>query len=260
MILDDKCSGHYNMAVDEALLHSYTHFHIPTLRIYGWKDSCISLGYSQDPCNVLSPYNDIPFVRRITGGASILHDQELTYSIICNADDLGLAVKPKNVKEMYRAICSFIIDFYSVLGLKASFAKDVVSERLGGYGNFCFSSYEDFDLVINNKKIGGNAQRRKRDLIFQHGSIPQSIDFDVIAKAIMMSVDSASKVSSLDELLGRKTDFYSLRSTLAKSFENVFSIELDQMSLSSAEEETVKDLLQNKYLKDCWNNAKTIMA
>lgn len=260
LILDDKCDGYYNMSVDETLLLNYTHSQIPTLRIYGWKDPCISLGYNQAITNVLTPDNNIPFVRRITGGAAILHDDELTYSITCHIDDLGLAIKPKNVKQVYKSICTFIIDFYSTLGLKAAFAKDVISQEMGNYGNFCFSSYEECDLVIRGKKIGGNAQRRKRDLIFQHGSIPQSIDFSAIAKVIKINTDLRSKVTSLDGLLGRETQFYSLRSMLADSFKRTFSIDLEQGCLSSEEDKIVNELLENKYLKTEWNNEKTIMA
>ena len=34
-----------NMAIDEAILH---YCKIPTLRVYGWKQATISIGYNQD--------------------------------------------------------------------------------------------------------------------------------------------------------------------------------------------------------------------
>ena len=112
LILDDKCDGYYNMAADEAILLHYPSKKIPTLRVYGWKFPFISLGYNQKVADVLTSLETIPFVRRITGGASILHDKELTYSITCSLTDLDL---PRDVKESYKTLCSFIIGFYSQL-------------------------------------------------------------------------------------------------------------------------------------------------
>ena len=68
LILDDKNNGFYNMAVDEAILLNYSYYKIPTLRIYGWDNPFISLGYNQIPEKVINLKEDIPFVRRITGG------------------------------------------------------------------------------------------------------------------------------------------------------------------------------------------------
>ncbi len=46
------------------------------------------------------------------------------------------------------------------------------AEHLGERTAFCFAGKETFDILIDGKKIGGNAQRRLKNVIFQHGSIP----------------------------------------------------------------------------------------
>ncbi|MCK5493413.1 MAG: octanoyltransferase, partial [Candidatus Omnitrophica bacterium] len=53
LILDNKEDGFLNMAIDEAIFDNYMKYKIPTLRIYGWKDPFITLGYGQNPDNVL---------------------------------------------------------------------------------------------------------------------------------------------------------------------------------------------------------------
>ena len=250
LILDDLHGGSYNMAADEAILTCYHAKKIPTLRIYGWRPACISLGYNQVADNVLTSSSAFPVVRRITGGASILHDQEITYSLSCALSDLNL---PKGVKESYKVLCSFIIDFYSQLGLNAQFAKDAAPEGLQSYGNFCFSSCEEFDLVIAGKKIGGNAQRRKKEIIFQHGSIPQEIDFSLIQCLIKDSHTASACATSLTQLLNEKQDFYLLRKRLSESFTKVFGITITPDSLSTEEAELRDRLIVEKYETCDWN-------
>ncbi|MDD5194468.1 MAG: lipoate--protein ligase family protein [Candidatus Omnitrophica bacterium] len=250
LILDEHHQGPYNMATDEAILACYSLKKIPTLRIYGWHPPCISLGYNQQAKDVLFCEEAFPFVRRITGGAGILHDKELTYSITCSLADIKL---PKGVKESFRVLCSFLIDFYAQLNLKAQFAREAVATRTGHYGNFCFSSCEEFDLVIAGKKIGGNAQRRKKDIIFQHGSIPLEIDFTLIKGLIRGSEAACDRATALIPLLHQKKDFYSLRSLLAKSFTRSFNLELASGGLYP-EEETIRDsLISEKYKMRRWN-------
>ena len=269
LILDQKGNGYYNMAVDEAILLHYNSFKAPTLRVYGWGEPFISLGYNQDPQEVLKPRGGIPFVRRITGGSAILHHKEITYSLVCSLEDLSL---PRGVKESYRIICSFLKHFYSQLGLKTSFANDLSLKKretlkdLGKYKNLCFSTRQHFDLLIKGKKIGGNAQRRKKNIIFQHGSIPQEIDSSCIRRVIKGARDFKERTISLREaFLGRgfggKTpdkalDFYLLSSLLALSFKLTFGVEFNQEKLSSSENKKIVFLLKKKYTTKKWNNYK----
>ncbi len=298
LILDQKDKGYCNMAKDEAILRMYPYQKIPTLRIYGWSNPWVSLGCNQKIEDVLKMPTDVPFVRRITGGAAILHDQEVTYSISCSQSDLNL---PSSVKEAYRIICSFLKFFYCQLGLKAEFAVDFLkrgnnlyslgensifggnhsiskSEVLGGgektadFGSrgftldrqeiFCFSAWQKFDLLVNGKKIGGNAQRRTKDAIFQHGSIPQKIDFSKVKKTIKKSFDSFKRAGFLDYFLKKTTDFSSLACYLKDAFQMTFKIKLIEGKLTVQEEHVCQNLIDEKYSKEDWNvgRNKTKMA
>ena len=257
------------MAVDEAILLHYHSFKTPTLRIYGWEEPFISLGYNQGPQEVLKSQGEISFVRRITGGSAILHHKEITYSLVCSLEDLNL---PHGVKESYRIICSFLKHFYSQLGLKVSFANDLslkkreVLKDLGEYKNFCFSTWQHFDLLIKGRKIGGNAQRRKKNIIFQHGSIPQEINSSCIRRVIKGARDFKKRTISLREALqcqgfGGKSldkalDFCFLSSLLSLSFKLAFGVKFNQEKLSSLENKKVVFLLKRKYKTKKWNNYK----
>ncbi len=259
LIVDQKGDGYYNMAVDEAILSNYRSHKTPTLRVYGWKEPFVSLGYNQDPREVLNLCEEISFVRRITGGSAILHHKELTYSLVCSLEDLNLS---GGVKESYRIICSFLKHFYHQLGLEAYFAKDLlpamqeVSKNLGKYKSSCFSTWQHFDLLIGRRKIGGNAQRRKKNIIFQHGSIPQEIDSTYVGKIIKGSNGLKERAISLNEALGKTLDFCFLRSLLSRSFEFIFKVEFNQGGLSLSESEKVAFFLKEKYKTKAWNNYK----
>src|SRR5262245_21767880 len=84
--------GFTNMAVDEALLELFATEGAPTtVRFYSWSPPALSLGYAQSlerdidlrQCTALG----FDVVRRPTGGRAVLHDHEVTYSLVISAND-----------------------------------------------------------------------------------------------------------------------------------------------------------------------------
>jgi lipoate-protein ligase A len=78
------CAAAYNMALDESIATAVRQGNAPpTLRLYGWHEPSVSIGYFQKITDVDAAYCDmrnIPLVRRPTGGRAILHGDEITYS------------------------------------------------------------------------------------------------------------------------------------------------------------------------------------
>jgi lipoate-protein ligase A len=168
--------GHRNMAVDQALLSCFDPLRSrPVLRLYGWAPPAISLGRFQLPGEVLDLAKcaaaGVPVVQRLTGGGALYHAEELTYALVCGSHHLPGAA---SVKESFRLLTRFLLRFYALLGLDACHAVDYfpAGARLGERTPFCFAGKETYDIMIDGRKIGGNAQRRLKDVIFQHGSIP----------------------------------------------------------------------------------------
>ena len=92
--------GPYNMAVDEAVLRSVRKQQIPpTLRIYAWNPAAISVGYGQPVHRDIDVEkcrrSGTPIVRRLTGGRAVLHDEEITYSVVACENDPAIG-------QMYR--------------------------------------------------------------------------------------------------------------------------------------------------------------
>ena len=257
-LLDTGFSDCYrNMAIDEAMLIAYSKELIPpTLRIYGWKPSALSIGHSQNPEEeLIMPVVEekgISFVRRMTGGGVIFHDNELTYSIVCSADDLGSL---DFLKESYKKICSFIINSYRSLGLDADFAFGKGFHPKNGW--FCFSEREKYDIVIGDKKIGGNAQRRLKNAVFQHGSIPLSSSIEAAIVFLKRTPEDLNRrTCNLSQALGRNISFSELRDELILSFKDTFSIDLIKEELSLKEDILAEELIQFKYSNRGWNFSK----
>src|SRR5262245_1318439 len=83
LIRTDDCDGALNMALDEVLWRRASHGTV-FMRLYTWCDRpVLSLGYFQDAQEVRGggQCRDLPYVRRMTGGGAIVHDNELTYSL-----------------------------------------------------------------------------------------------------------------------------------------------------------------------------------
>jgi len=254
LIIDEPKDGFYNMAKDEAMCMIYQKTKIPILRIYSWDKPTISIGYSQKLNSLINFKNcfkkNTSFVRRITGGAAILHSNEFTYSLVFGKDDLKLS---KGVKDSYRDLNAFIINFYKSLGLDANFAIDKNKESISQYGNHCFSTKEDFDIVINDKKIGGNAQRRFREFVFQHGSIPKIIDFG-LTRDLIFGVDAnlEEKITFLEKL-NLNLNSQEFCDFFVKSFTACFNSGVVNDNFSEKEEKLVESLILKKYKTKEWN-------
>lgn len=250
-------TGNENMAFDEAILRSFNpETSRPVLRLYGWNQATISLGRFQNADKTLNPAlcksDNLSVVRRITGGGVIYHADELTYSIVCSPSQIPPA---SSIKDSFRILTGFLLSFYAQLGLDAGYAADVLpgDSSLGERTSFCFAGKETFDILIGGKKIGGNAQRRMKNIIFQHGSIPI---IDNVLKGITYMQDSVGsldqKVSSLQkEGVNESTE--KLKLLLGTAFENHFGITLTRDTLNYDEESMYFKLLNNKYLNDSWN-------
>ncbi|MDD3726370.1 MAG: lipoate--protein ligase family protein [Candidatus Ratteibacteria bacterium] len=241
-----------NMAVDRAMIDIHRKDNIPVFRIYGWSPHSFSTGYSQKIEEVLDitacVRDGVPFVRRHTGGGIIFHGDEVTYSLVCSSEDIG---SPATVKDGYKTICSFILNAYRHYGLSPAFAVEsgqINREK----STLCFASFEDYDILSNGKKIGGNAQKRTKNVIMQHGSIPLTLDYAPVLKYVKEKV-SFQKTTAVGMEIGREIGFEEFADVLKDSFVKTFGVRIEERDLTTEEQEIVeiyeRQLIQeNNYL------------
>jgi lipoate-protein ligase A len=155
-----------NMAIDEALGESVASGAPPTIRFYRWDPSAVSIGYFQslleevdvDECERLG----VDIVRRRTGGGAVYHDfdGEITYSLVAPQELYGT-----DILDSYRVICGHVIESLETLGLPAEFSP--VN-----------------DVLVNGKKISGNAQTRRGGVLLQHGTLLFRVDPDIMFRLL----------------------------------------------------------------------------
>lgn len=161
-------SGAVQMAIDEWLLEQHLMgLHPPTLRFYTWSPVAISLGYNQHKFpkfwqGLYWQNQPIDIVRRPTGGRAVLHQGDLTYSVIIsglNGDRL----------QDYQTICEFLIQGWKRLGLELHYG--LAGRNYINNAN-CFATATGADLVsVDGAKFIGSAQLRRGNAILQHGSM-----------------------------------------------------------------------------------------
>ncbi|GAB4297074.1 MAG: lipoate--protein ligase family protein [Desulfuromonadia bacterium] len=243
------------MAVDEAILSLFGDDQpMPTLRFYGWNPPALSLGRNQMPDQILDlekcRREGVPLVRRITGGGIIYHADEITYSITCAPHHLP---DTRGVKGSYRILTSFLQETYQGLGLSPRYAADLSEGGKILRSDFCFAGHEPFDILIGGKKLGGNAQRRVRGKIFQHGSIPlenrSSVGTTFLRHPPRGIDGSTTSLRELGVTLSR-TDLIDL---LADSFRRCLGVGLIPSPLTRAEQRRAMELAETKYRCEEWN-------
>lgn len=243
------------MAVDEALLSCFDPAtSLPVLRLYGWQPPALSLGRFQQAAAVLDLAKvtaaGVPVVRRVTGGGVIYHADELTYAIVCAPHHLPAGL---GVKESYRVLTAFLLRFYAGLGLAAAYAQDAAAgAHLGERTAFCFAGQESYDVMVAGRKLGGNAQRRLKQAIFQHGSIPL-VERSATGLGFMREQPHAGVASTALGELGVDLSRDQLAERLADAFAAAMDVELRLEGLTAHEAELATQLAEGKYQDPAWN-------
>jgi len=214
LIDSSKSSAKENMRIDKELFDGFNPAQLPILRVYTWETS-YTYGISQKLADIqalehLKTYKH-NHAQRLTGGGILFHGNDISYSLLIPSS----YVKNLSVKESYELICAFLMTFYTKLGLSAQYAKDVEELALC-QSAYCQEGFEAYDIIIDGKKIGGNAQRRAKDVIFQHGSIG-------------LDNTTYSLGHSLEDL-GIQIDVKEAKYLLIKAFEETFNVVYENYS------------------------------
>ncbi len=267
-----------NMALDEALLLVCDEQPTVTLRFYGWARPTLSLGYFQSVHEIdlaECERRGFDWIRRPTGGRAVLHDHELTYSIVAPIELLG-----GSVAQSHERISQALAVGLEKLGLHAELAERAgphpassasltlllpsPSEGRGARGEgeegpgvraACFAAPAAVELTVQGKKIIGSAQVRTKKSLLQHGSIPITIDFDALAAILKITQPALlrRKAAGLAEFLGYTPTLDALKEAIRWGFAEFFRIELQPEELSPTEHAVAERLRAEKYATRAWN-------
>ncbi len=283
MIVGYDLPGDYLMALDESLLDSVIAGGAPVVRFYTWQPATLSLGVNQslreiDPDECAR--RGFGLVRRLTGGRAVLHQHELTYSVIARENDPRVS---GGVIESYRKISAALVDGLRSLGVDVSLAEPskalfraMVSGRHSNirepaesegvdsessHGAVCFDVASAYEVTAGGRKLVGSAQARRGGAILQHGSILLDIDWDawvsVFVYATPAGKDRAylklpTRMTSMRHELGGQVSTDEVQATLIHSFEHTMNINLSPTTVTAHEESEAIRLATEKYGAESW--------
>ncbi len=244
----------YNMAVDEAVAESARKGGAPpTLRLYGWTEPSVSIGCFQKADDIDRDYcrgRGIPIVRRPTGGRAILHGRELTYSF---ASGSSLPCFSGGLLSTYGELSMAFCTALRALGIEAELKNRREKGRILTGSSLCFQSVSYGELSIGGRKVIGSAQKRWRDGFLQQGSIPFTLDVELMER-VFRGADRArieSSMTGLSEHLPALTPD-DLKAPIVTAFEETFGVTLRPMGLTSEEEALALRLQEQKYRSEEW--------
>jgi lipoate-protein ligase A len=237
LILDPPAAGAWNMAVDEVLLESSPQE--CCFRFYTWEEPTLSLGYFQrfedrrqhaasEPC---------PLVRRATGGGAILHDRELTYSVVVPAGHPLAA----HHQTLYSAVHQVLLEVLAEFGVIASLHEGEESRPGQPQPFLCFQRRAKGDVVVGPVKVAGSAQRRSHEAVLQHGSV------------LFCRSSRAPELAGLEDFSPVPIEVSLFRERWLGRLAQRLQWSWERTPLTDAERRAAGELTAKKYGHDDWN-------
>ncbi|QDT08556.1 lipoate--protein ligase family protein [Planctomycetes bacterium K23_9] len=266
------------MSLDQALLESVNQSQIPMLRFYQWTEPTLSLGYFQKLAdrNQHVASSDANCVRRSTGGGSILHHHELTYSIAIPVTSSHSGAR----LDLYQGMHAIISDALSDWSIKAVPHRDInhrtidcrptplttppaattlaktngvtsdqpppgpqSSTTAGGISDealLCFQRRTDEDLIVSGYKILGSAQRRAKNAVLQHGSL------------LLQASPFAPELPGVLNLGSRPLCEKELAQAISTSFSQRWQIDFQASKVSVDETTRAREIAATRFNSTSW--------
>jgi len=229
-----EADGPHNMAADEVLLEAAV-TGVASLRFYVWSRAALSLGYFQPHAVRESDARlaGLPWVRRPTGGATLVHHHELTYALAL----------PPGPPWQVRAD-PWLVRMHAILA-EALAALGAAPEDVGPEARFgevlCFLHHTPGDLRIGGAKVVGSAQRRRRGALLQHGAV------------LLAASPHTPALPGVADLTGRELPPLELAAEARGCFVRRTGWRLEAADWTADELQRIEALAAEKYARDTWN-------
>lgn len=162
VVVSKSFNPYFNLALEELLLNKVEQEEVI---LYLWQnENTVVIGRNQNPwkeCNLelLSRVNG-KVARRLSGGGAVYHDLgNLNFTFLMREENENLS------KQL-----GIIITALKELGIEAEFSGRN-------------------DILVNNKKISGNAFFREENKYYHHGTLLFDIDMEILPKILTPSIE-----------------------------------------------------------------------
>ena len=233
-----RADGPHNMAADQVLLEAAA-AGVASLRFYGWSEATLSLGYFQS-ARVRQAHEELdhlPYVRRPTGGATLVHHYEVTYALSLPARAPWHTAEPW-LQRMHGIIACALQE------LGVATRLHLPGEETSHAGVLCFRHFTPGDLLIGAAKVVGSAQRRQRGALVQHGAI------------LLARSPYTPALPGIQELCQRTLSVDDLTAAVRGEIVRRTGWDLVGGDWSALERERIEKLVAERYTCDRWNRKR----
>ena len=237
-IINKKTDPRYNLALEEYVLKN-----VPTSEdiVMLWQNEpAIIIGRNQNTIEEINveyvKENNIHVVRRTSGGGAVYHDfGNLNYTFVTN----NLKDNLNNYRKFTEPVINALVD----LGVPAEFSGRN-------------------DIVVEGKKISGNAQSYFKNRMFHHGTILLNANLDDVAKMLQVKADKIeskgiksirSRVGNILPYIKGKMNMEEFINYLLVHILKTNTIEDKTYHLTEQDYQAIDKLMREKYMTWEWN-------
>ena len=256
--------GHMNMAIDEALSlclgekRDYVY-----LRLYCWCPSCLTFGYNQRISTILNfeeaDSAGIDYVRRISGGKMVYHNDEYTFSLGFPVEFLKYRLGAATFIEMFKYAVGPLVKALCKSGVPARFSSphEMSSDSVNKI--HCYAAAAGHSIFADDCKLVGAAGFFKNECLVIHGSIPIVSAFppDGVFLKKNTAVDNV-KMASLSAYLTRPK-IADLPDLIADTYSDSLELKINKLTteeLKPEEKTLAENLSKDKYQNLVWTKIK----
>ena len=240
----------FNMAADLYLLSLCEQAPSIFVRLYSWERPSITLGAAEKPRETLDmaaiSEKDVAWIRRPTGGRSVLHDHDITYSCIFSN---GIREMGTTLMGTYEVISNCLMKGLALCGINCAAHESALDDQSprGRARLPCFLSPNRHEIMVKGKKLVGSAQKRTSNAVLQHGSIPLTPAFRMLPDLLNVEQDQRK---AQERLLGQKTicisellpefDVKEIRRNLLRGFRQTLPFPLESAPWTARELDEIR--------------------
>lgn len=232
-----------NLALEEYILNNFGE--TDTYLLFYINRPSIIIGRNQNTIEEINTEfveeNDIKVVRRLSGGGAVYHDLEnLNFSFITKDDGDSFHNFAKFTKPL--------VDVLNDLGVPA---------ELHGRN----------DLVVEGRKISGNAMYSTKGRMFSHGTLMFDSEIENVVKALNVNqakIESKgiksirSRVANISEFLDEKVSIEDFKELILKHVFEVDDVkDVPEYELTEEDWENVYKISEERYQQWDWNYGKS---
>jgi lipoate-protein ligase A len=228
----------YNFAVEEYFVEHYTE---PIFIL--WKNNPnVMVGRNQNTYAEINEEfckeNNIDVVRRLSGGGAVYSSPEnFQYTLILDKDE--------HAQVSFESLAKPLIAFLKTLGIDAEFTGRN-------------------DILIDGKKVSGNAQYHNKNILLHHGTILFDVDIDQLTKSLTpdltkLTAKGIKSIRSRITTIKERLDEEMTVDEFIKAFMNYQLNSSDEnytKALSLHEKKEILKIKENRWDQWSWNYGK----